>query len=81
MAKKFLHFNFAVSGVICVPIPPPPAPPPTPPGPVDTGGLVGGVEGAEETTGPIGRCCSEMLFVEMLGDIVGRSDIEVGGKG
>ena len=65
------------------PPPPPPPPKPPPPAPAESVGLViGGVEGVDETIGPIGRWGREMLFVEMLGDIVGRSDdIEVGGKG
>ena len=29
----------------------------------------------------MGRCGNVMLFVEMLGDMVGRRDIEVGGSG
>jgi hypothetical protein len=77
-----LHFNLAVSGVIWVPIPPPPAPPPTPPAAFDVGVKVGrvtgGADGADDTIGPTGLCGNEMLLVEMLVDIVGRSDIDVG---
>ena len=85
VARKFLHFNLAVSGVIWVPIPPPPAPPPDPPAPpaalfveVRVGRVTGGADGADDTIGPTGLCGNEMLLVEMLGDIVGRSDIDVG---
>jgi hypothetical protein len=71
-----------------------PMPPPAPPAAAATalpcvatvlatvGRVTAGIDCDDDTMGPTGRCGREipvLLFVvEMLGDIVGRSDIDVG---